>query len=199
MVNRANDETSLYLQDSWRIHQQLIIDAGWRMDHDQILGHSNMAPRGGFGWSPPGMEGTRFFGGYARIFDPTPLRLFVRPFDQSSITSYFNNASNLIYGPVYSIYAFGQHVQNPRADIWNLGAEQTLPRQMQAKLQLLRRRSSDGFDYQSSVPVSEQLPAILAGAPNPGPITAIYTLNNDRQDKYRFRRDLHQATPTGQI
>ena len=183
-VSRVNDETSFYLQDSWRIRPHLIVDLGWRIDHDQILGRSNMAPRAGFGWSPPGMEGTRFFGGFARIFDPTDLRLFVRPLDQSSITTYFNAAGSMIYGPVVSIYTFGQQVQNPRADIWNLGVERNLPKQMQAKLQLLRRRSFDGFDYQSSLPAAEQAPAILSGTPNPGPVTAVYALSNDRQDKY---------------
>jgi hypothetical protein len=64
---------------------------------------------------------------------------------------------------------------------------------VQAKLQLLRRRSSRGFDYQSTVPTSEQLPAILAGAPNPGPLTADYTLTNQRQDHYdAVEISLHQ-------
>jgi hypothetical protein len=183
-VTRANDETSLYVQDSWRVTPRLLVDLGGRLDRDQLLGRTNMSPRGGFGWSPPGVQGIRFSGGFARIFDPTDLRLFVRPLDQSSVTTYFNSSGAVIYGPVLSVYTFGPRVQNPRADVWSLGAERTLPKQMQAKLQLLRRRSTDGFNYQSSLPASQQLPAILSGSPNPGPITAFYQLNNGREDKY---------------
>jgi len=183
-VNRSNNETSLYVQDSWRIGPHLIVDMGGRMDHDQLLGRTNASPRVGFGWSPPAAAGIRFSGGFARIFDPTDLRLFVRPLDQSSVSTYFNTAGGLIYGPVLSIYTVGVNVKSPRADIWNLGAERALPKQMQARLQLLRRRSTDGFNYQTSLPASQQLPAILAGTPNPGPLTAVYQLNNDRQDKY---------------
>jgi hypothetical protein len=183
-VSRANNEASFYLQDSWKIGQHLIVDLGWRIDHDQLLAQSNMSPRAGFGWSPSGAKGIRFSGGFARIFDPVDLRQFVKPLDQSSTTTYFSAAGNPIYGPVLSVYTFGPKVVNPRADIWNLGAERAFPKQMQAKLQLLRRRSSRGFNYQTSLSPSELLPSILNGAPNPGSITATYELNNNRQDKY---------------
>jgi hypothetical protein len=184
IVNRANYETSFYVQDSWRVNPQLLIDLGWRIDRDRLLDRSNMSPRGGFAWSPPGVKGIRFSGGFARIFDPTDLRLFVRPLDQSSITTYYNQDGSILYGPILSVYEFGPRVRNPRADIWNLGVERTLPKQVQAKVQLLRRHSDRGFDYESNLPTQEQLPAILDGDPNPGPITALYELSNDRQDRY---------------
>jgi hypothetical protein len=183
-VSRDNNETSFYVQDAWRINSRLLVNLGWRIDHDELLGRTDMSPRGGFGWSPPGLKGVRFSGGFARIFDPTDLRLFIRPLDQSSIATYFNEAGAVIYGPVLSVYTFGPRPQSPRADIWNLGAERTLPDHLHATLQLLRRRSSREFDYETGVPAAEQLPAILAGAPNPGAITAVYRLSNGRQDKY---------------
>jgi hypothetical protein len=62
--------------------------------------------------------------------------------------------------------------------------ERTLPRSLQAKVQLLRRRFSHGFDYADDLPAAEQLPAILSGAPNPGALTARYVLTNQRQDHY---------------
>ena len=183
-VNRANNETSLYVQDSWRVNQRLLIELGWRLDHDQLLQRTNPSPRAGFSWSPPRFERIRFSGGFSRVFDPTDLRLFVRPLDQSAITTYYDPTGALIYGPVLSVFKFGSNVQSPRADVWNLAAEGALPRSLQVKVQLLKRRSYNGFDYETNLPASEQLPAILAGAPNPGPITAFYQLNNDRQDKY---------------
>jgi hypothetical protein len=55
---------------------------------------------------------------------------------------------------------------------------------MQAKIQLLRRRSTNGFDYVNELSATQQLPAILAGAPNPGQVAADYVLTNQRQDQY---------------
>jgi hypothetical protein len=55
---------------------------------------------------------------------------------------------------------------------------------MRGKIQLLRRRFSRGFDYTNDLPAADQLPAILAGAPYPGPIVADYVLTNQRQDQY---------------
>jgi hypothetical protein len=184
LLSRANYESSFYLQDFWRVRPWLLMEMGWRADEDHLLDRLNSSPRAGFALSPPGMESTRISGSFARIFDATDLRLFTRPIDQSAISTYFDAAGNMIYGPVTSIFTLGPKLQSPRADVWNLGAERVLPKLLQAKLQLLRRRSSNGFDYENSLPASEQLPAILAGTPNPGPLTADYLLTNQRQDHY---------------
>jgi hypothetical protein len=183
-LSRANDESAAYLQDSWRVRPWLLVEAGWRADEDHLLHRLNSSPRAGFAISPPGMENTRILGSFARIIDPTNLRLFTRPLDQSAISTYFDSAGNVIYGPVTSVFTSGPKLQNPRADVWNLGVERVLPRLLEAKLQFIRRRSWDGFDYQNSLPANDQLPAILAGAPNPGPLTADYLLTNQRQDHY---------------
>jgi len=172
------------VQDFWRVRPWLLLEMGWRADEDRLLDRLNASPRAGFAISPPGMVSTRISGSFARIIDPTSLRLFTRPLDQSAISIYSDAAGNAIYGPVTSVFTIGPNLQNPRADIWNLGAERVLPKLLQAKIQLLRRRSSRGFDYDNSLPAAEQLPAILAGTPNPGPLTADYVLTNQRQDHY---------------
>jgi hypothetical protein len=183
-LSRANYESAIYAQDSWRVRPWLLVEVGWRADQDRVLDRLNLSPRAGFAISPPGMEGTRIAGGFARIVDPTNLQLFTRPLDQSASSTYFDAAGSLIYGPVVSVFTLGPNPRNPRADVWNLGAERVLPKLLQARLQWLRRRSSRGFDYQNNLPAAEQLPAILAGAPNPGPLTAGYVLTNQRQDQY---------------
>jgi hypothetical protein len=183
-LNRSNAESAFYFQDSWRLRPWLLLEAGWRVDRDRLLDRLNPSARVGFAISPPGMENTRISGGYARIVDPTNLRLFTRPLDQSAISLYFDAGGHPIYGPVTSVFTFGPDLRNPHADVFNLGVDRVLPKLMQAKLQLLRRRSTDGFDYQNGLPASEQLPAILAGAPNPGSVVANYILTNNRQDQY---------------
>ena len=183
-LNESNYESAFYVQDSWRVRPWLLLEVGWRADHDHLLGRWNPSVRAGFAISPPGMENLRISGGYARIVEPANLRLFTRPLDQFSTTTYFGGAGNLLYGPVTSQFAIGSGLRNPYGDVFNLGVDRVLPKQIQAKVQWLRRRSTDGFDYQNSLPSSEQLPAILAGAPNPGTLAAQYTLSNGRQDQY---------------
>ena len=183
-LNRSNYESAFYFQDSWRMRPWLLIETGWRLDHDHLLNRLNPSARVGFAISPSGMQNTRFSGGYARIVDATNLRLFTRPLDQAVVSTYSNGSGHLLYGPVTSIFTFGPDLRNPHADVFNIGVDRILPKQIQAKLLLLRRRSVDGFDYQNSLPASEQLPAILAGTPNPGPLTAMYALSNHREDHY---------------
>ncbi len=182
-LSSDNHEGAFYVQDSWRVRPWVLVESGWRADEDR-LGHLNSSPRAGFAISPPAEEGLRISGSFARIVAPTDLRLLTRPLDQSAISTYFDGAGNLIYGPVLSVFTLGPKLDNPRADIWTLGLERTLPKLLQAKVELLRRRSTRGFDYTNSLPAAEQFPAILAGSPNPGPVTAGYQLTNQRQDQY---------------
>jgi len=183
-LSRDNDEAAVYVQDSWRMRPWLLVEMGWRADEDRLLNRLNSSPRAGFTLSPPGTEKLRISGSFARIVDPTNLQLFTRPLDQSTISAYYDGSGDLIYGPVLSVYTLGTDLQNPRANVWTLGAERALPKLLQAKVELLRRQFSGGFDYASDLPATEQLPAVLAGAPNPGAITADYVLTNQRQDQY---------------
>lgn len=182
-LSSDNHEGDLYVQDSWRVRPWLLLELGLRADEDRLY-RLNSSPRAGFAISPPGIEAVRISGSFARIVSPTDLTLFTRPLDQSAITTYFDANGNLIYGPVLSVFTLGPHLNNPRADVWTLGAERTLVKQLQAKVELLRRSSTRGFDYTNNLPAAEQLPAILAGAPNPGSVTADYVLTNQREDQY---------------
>lgn len=182
-LSSDNHEGTAYVQDSWRVRPWLLVETGWRADEDRLY-RLNSSPRAGFGISPPGAHGLRISGSFARIVAPTDLRLLTRPLDQSAISTYFDASGNLIYGPVLSVFTLGPNLQNPRADLWTLGVERTLPKLVQAKIELLRRRSTHGFDYTNRLPAAEQLPAVLAGSPNPGPVTADYIMTNERQDQY---------------
>lgn len=179
-----DDEGAVFLQDSWRVRPWLLVEAAWRADEDRLLGHITSAPRAGFAVTPPGMENIRISGSFARIVDPANLQLFSRPLDQSSVSTYYNSSGGLIYGPVTSIYTLGNNLQSPRADVWTLGAERALPKLLRAKVELLKRNFSDGLNYASVLPQNETFSAVLAGAPNPGPLIADYLLTNQRQDHY---------------
>ena len=184
VLNRANFENSLYVQDAWKIRQNLLIELGLRADHDLILGHWNVAPRAGFAWSPPGWEGIRISGGVATIYNPTNLALFTRPLDQYAASTYFNPDGNIASGPLASIYTTGSDVQTPRATTWNLGAQRQFPKLIQGKIQLLRRHSTRGFSYVNALEPDGALPAGINFTGVPIPLAAVYDLTNQRVDTY---------------
>lgn len=183
-LSRSNDQGAYYLNDSWRARPWLLVNAGWRADVDRLLGRLNSSPRAGFAISPPGAENLRISASFARIVDATNLQLFTRPLDQSTVSTYYDGNGNVIYGPVVSVFMPGPRLQSPHADVWTIEVERAITKLLRTKLSLLRRRFTGGFDFTNNLPAIEQLPAVLAGAPNPGPIAADYVLSNQRQDQY---------------
>jgi hypothetical protein len=57
---RTNFETAMFVQDSWRIRPNVLLELGVRSDWDRVLGNWTTSPRAGVAWSPPRSE-TRGF------------------------------------------------------------------------------------------------------------------------------------------
>jgi hypothetical protein len=184
ILSRSNYENSMYLQDAWKIQKNLLVELGLRTDRDMILGHWNVSPRAGFAWSPQGSEKTRISGGVATIFNPTDLRLFTRPLDQYILSTYFNPDGSIASGPLASVYTAGTDVQTPRATTWNLGVQQQFSKSMQGRIQLLRRRSTDGFSYVNALAADGTPPSGLNFSGPVSELGAVYELTNQRQDTY---------------
>ena len=72
------------------VQSTLLLDVGIRMDRDKLVPRNSWSPRLGFGWSPWGSEKTRVSGGYTVIYDASSLRLFTRPLDQYTLTTYYH-------------------------------------------------------------------------------------------------------------
>ena len=62
---------AVYLQDEWKITNQLTINAGLRFDQmDEYVSANQLSPRVSFVYTP--LSGTTFHAGYARNFTPPP-------------------------------------------------------------------------------------------------------------------------------
>lgn len=176
VFQRTNFEASTYIQDSWRARPGLLLETGGRLDWDRLLRNWNFSPRLGFAWSPWGLHGTRLFGGFARIFDSTSLRVFTRPLDQYSLSTYFNPEGDVIRGPALSVYQIvNPNLASPRFHNWNLGVEQELPRKLQARVNFVRRRGSRGFTYVNRLGDETFVDPVF---------DAIYDLSGRRADRY---------------
>ncbi|MBS1830503.1 MAG: TonB-dependent receptor [Acidobacteria bacterium] len=181
----TNFEASSFIQDSWRVKPNLQLELGMRSDWDRLLRNWNFSPRLGFAWMPRGLEHTKISGGFARIFDATSLRVFTRPLDQYSVSTYFSPDGSMARGPALALYRIDNtRLASPRYHNWNLAVEQQLPRQIQLRANVTRRRGSRGFTYINALQCDcIDIPREFDGYVNPL-FDAIYSLSGARKDRY---------------
>ncbi|MCW5979454.1 MAG: TonB-dependent receptor [Bryobacteraceae bacterium] len=181
----SNYETSWFLQDSWKHRPNLVFEVGLRGDWDQLLNYWNVSPRLGFAWSPRGMEHTKISGGYGMIHDATPLRVFSRPQDQYSLTTYFTDDGQVYRGPAVTVFTINHpRLARPRQRVFNVGLEREWTAGVHTRLEYLRKRGRYGFTYVNRFTGQEYVPSELAGQFDNMNFDAIYALTNDRRDAY---------------
>jgi hypothetical protein len=185
VLRRSNFEASMYVQDSWKVRPNLMVEFGARTDWDHILDNWTFSPRLGFAWAAPGLENTKISGGYAITYDANNLRVFTRPMDQYALTTYFNLDGRVVRGPSVSAYRFnGERLGAPRYTNWSIGAEQRLPLSLFARAGYLRKRGSRGLTYFNVIDPVDQPPSELIAEFETSSFDAIYHLGNLRKDSY---------------
>jgi hypothetical protein len=185
VLRQSNYESSTFIQDTWRVRPSLLVEVGTRADWDKVLGRWDISPRVGYAWSPPRLENTRLYGGLARIFDATSLRLFTRPNDQYSVTSYFRPDGVVVRGPALAVFTIGNPALfRPRYHNWNVGWEQRFSSNVAANFQYLRRRGRQGFTYRNSLNQAAGPPPEFVEQFHTTIFDAIYDLGNERIDTY---------------
>ncbi|MBI3208003.1 MAG: TonB-dependent receptor [Candidatus Solibacter usitatus] len=183
-LSKSNDEGSLFVQDSWRVRQNLLLETGARGDWDRILHRWSASPRLGVAWSPPRSDNTKISAGMAWISDATNLRIFTRPLDQYTLTNYYSPNDQLVRGPSLSIYSIGNApLLRPAYRLLSLGAAHRWRQGILVRADYARRRGSSGFTYLNSN---------LPDSPNPDwlpnfhavQLDAAYQLTNHRTDAF---------------
>lgn len=184
-LRRGNYEAATYLQDSWRVRPGLLIEMGVRADWGQLLKLWSPSPRLAAAWSPKKMPNTKFYGGVSRIFDASSLRLFTRPMDQFTLTSYFAPDGHLGRGPALSVYSIpNPRLNRPRYQNTTFGVEHYWPGRFGFRAEYLRRRGSQGFTYRNSYFQPDQPAPEWAHELNASVVDAVYALDNHRHDSY---------------
>ena len=177
---QSNDEVSAYAQDRWLLTDRLLIEPGLRFDWDEIVRASLLAPRLAGTYVLDNSGNTKLSAGIDVIYDATPLFLIARPYAGTREDTFFTInpacASNpgcspavLVSGPVATMFsADTRHLQAPRYLNWSLGVEHKLPKAIYLKAELLEKRGSRGFVYDT-----------LNGA-----TSGDFVLQNTRRDSY---------------
>jgi hypothetical protein len=192
-LSDSNVEVASYVQDSWRWKPSILVELGVRSDWDRILRSWQASPRIGFAWAPFGKTRTKLSAGYAVVHEATSLRLYSKPLDQYSVTSYFDPAGALARGPAITLFDYGaSRPKSPRAQNWSTGFEQEWVNGASLRMGYLRRRGTRGFTYKDRLPYGP-VPA-EANFQGPRVFDAVYTLGNDRRDVFdSFEVTLRQS------
>jgi outer membrane receptor protein involved in Fe transport len=182
---RSNFEAASYVQDSWRLRSGWFIEAGLRHDWDRLLGSHNLAPRLGVAWTPPGLEAAKLSAGFGIVYETASLRVFARPLDQHSLTTYYARDGGLVRGPAVSLFALSAApLQRPAYRNWNLSWEQRIGGALYFRAGWISRRGRRGLTYENMLHFDEAPPAEFS-ARFPGlPFDAMYALRNLRRDVY---------------
>lgn len=183
MVGQTNFESSAYVEDSWRVRADLLLQVGLRFDRDDILHDWNTGPRIGLAWSPFGLAHTKISGGYGLLYDETNLGLFARSADQTPVSTFYLTPGG---EPFYSISSFlvgRRALESPRAHNFNLSVEQEFGSGYFLTVRGILRRGSHGLSYFDST-----------GALAP---EIVYSLLDQRRDSYgalewTLRHNMHK-------
>jgi outer membrane receptor protein involved in Fe transport len=105
---------STYLQDEWKINNQLTLNAGLRFDQMlEYVDANQLSPRISLTWKP--YDGTTFHAGYARNFTPPPLVL-AAPTNLALV-------QNTTQQPAVSA---NDPVQPERSNVYDIGVDQKI-------------------------------------------------------------------------
>lgn len=169
-LTQYNSETSGYGQDRWLFTDRILLEAGLRLDWDQIDSHARFSPRLAATWVLDNSGNTKVSAGFGVFYDATAIFLIARPRAGTRIDQFFDNNGGPLGGPVLSSFSADlRSLQAPRVFNESLALERKLPANIYVKLEYIRKRGTRGFVYDLSDPVS----------PNKN-----FALSNTRQDHY---------------
>jgi hypothetical protein len=169
-LTQYNTELSGYAQERWLLTQRVLLEAGLRLDWDQIERHPRLSPRLAATWVLDNSGNTKLSAGFGVFYDATTIFLIARPRAGTRIDSFFDENGNQIAGPVLSSFtADVHHLLAPRVLNSSLALERKLPADIYVKVEYIRKRGIHGFVYD------------LAG---PSTSNVIFALSNTRQDHY---------------
>jgi hypothetical protein len=169
-----------YINDHWQPWKPFVLDIGIRADWDRLVGRVAPAPRLGVAYSPFAEGKTKLTAGYSVIHEYTNLEVFSRAFDQTALVMPFSPEGFPERGR-FTNFQIGPDLTLPRYDNFSAGAERSMRRNYDVKLEYLERHTHNGFAY-------SQQPSSVTDLFQPQVLTyglgGQYVLSNIRRDAY---------------
>jgi hypothetical protein len=174
-MSRKNFEGAYYVQDHWQVRDNLVFEAGVRLEWNEIVRDLETAPRFSATWSPKGLGGAKFSAGWGIYYDAISLDILSRQQDQTSLATFYS-PDGIIRGPVPTSFMVNeQSLRTPYYRTASLSAERKLPFDFCGTATFIHRTGNQGFAFDTS-PSAFSTPDFYNGA--------VYTLHNGRRDQY---------------
>ncbi len=169
-LTQFNSELSGYVQDRWLLTSRLLLEAGLRLDWDQIERRPRFSPRLAATWVLDNSGNTKLSAGFGVFYDATAIFLVARPRAGTRIDYFLDPVTQQLGDPILSSFTADlRHLQAPRVLNSSLALERKLPADIYVKVEYIRKRGTHGFAYDLS---------------GPSTTNANFVLSNTRQDHY---------------
>ena len=171
---RRNFEAAQYIQDRWTPREGLLLDAGLRVEWNEIVRDLEVAPRLAAAWSPGFLHHTKLSAGWGVYYDSITLGLIARNQDQTSLASFFPAGGLPPSAPLRTSFAVNENaLEAPYYRTASVGVERELPFGFFGKASYMRRAGSRGFTFATADP------AVFATGGD-----VLYQLRNTRRERY---------------
>ncbi|MBI4907998.1 MAG: TonB-dependent receptor [Acidobacteria bacterium] len=200
-IAQTNPNAGFFLQDEWKVHSRLTLNAGFRYDLQYLetirTDTNNISPRAGFAWTPFAARRTVVRGSYGLFYDRVPLRALANALLSAGNTTDFANLrqSSVSLSPAQSGAPVFPNILGAPVPLVTLVNLATMDRDMQNAYsqqgsfeveQQVGDRSTVSIGYQRLrglhliASVNQNVPACVAAGTNNGcrPVSAY--ANNSR-------------------
>lgn len=173
-----NFEGSAYAEDRWQATSRLLVDAGVRLDWDEIVRKTLVSPRLAGTYILNEEGNTKLSVGVGTVYDATSLGFIAQPLAGQRVNFFFDKNGNPVDVngnlaaqpvPVPSLFSVNRDgLLEPRYLNWSFALEQKLPGQTFLKAELISKRGRHGFAYNTL----------------DGSVDGNFVLGNARNDRY---------------
>jgi hypothetical protein len=169
-------EFSGFLEDSWKINEEMFVEAGMRFDWDQILRQPLWSPRLAITWGPARFPDSKFSAGFGVFYDATDLNLLTRSLDQQRTDVFYDQQGVPAQGePILTSFVANERgLRAPYYRNWSLGWQQKIPQGFYVETNFVRRTGREGWAYN------------LLPSEEASPWQYVYQLGSTRRDSYSY-------------
>jgi len=172
---RKNFESAQYVQDHWTPREGLAVDAGVRMEWNEIVRDLEAAPRVSIAWAPHSLPDTKFSAGWGIYYDAISLGAIARQQDQVSLSTFFPPGGT-VQGPVPTSFQVNDRALDvPYYHTASVSMERKLPFEFYARAGYTWRYGPRSLVFDTAAP--EPAGPTLSGG-------VVYQLLNQRHDRY---------------
>ncbi len=170
---RENFEAAQYVQDRWAPREGLMIEAGLRLEWDEIVRDVLWSPRFSIAYAPKWLRETKLAAGFGVFHDALTLSTLTQNQDQVSLSTFFL-PGGVVRGPVETAFLINDHaLRAPRYRTLSFSAERKLPFDFYGKATYTHKVGSGGFTFVNEL---DAFGGLFTGG--------LYQLRNWRHDRY---------------